>query len=94
MGDLFKCKVVLIYLTDAPPEFSNGVPIQDPRLEKINDRAFVMGVVPNMEGDWAAGLPIGIAFDQIGHFIEFPTEREFLERSSLWSLDERISLKN
>lgn len=94
MVDPFKCKVVIVYIMNASPEFSNGVPIQDPRLEEINGRIFVLGVVPNVEEDWAAGLPIGIAFDQIGHFIEFASEKEFFERSSLWNLDEKTSFKN
>ncbi len=81
---MFRGKIVLLYLINAPQEFRGGIAIHDPVVEEINGRFFVSGTVPNGLDDWSSGQRIGVAFDQIAHFLEFETEREFIEKSSFW----------
>lgn len=81
----FTGEVILIYLVNAPVEFQGGVAIRDPKMEETNGRVFVVGNVPKMLNDWSAGQRIGVAFDQVAHFLEFFTEKEFIERSASWN---------
>ncbi len=81
---LFKGKVVLIYMMNAAPEFSGGIAICDPVLEECNGRSFVVGTVPSMFDDWSSGQTVGVALDQIAHYLEFESEQEFIEKSSFW----------
>jgi hypothetical protein len=81
-GSLFKGKVVILYLINPHEAFSGGVAICDPKIEERQGRIFLVGEVPHSEGDWSSGLRIGVAFDQICHFIEFADTNEFLERTS------------
>jgi len=83
IGKFFKGKIVLLYLNNASEVFSGGVAVYEPKIEEWCGRTFLIGVVPSNPNDWSSGLRIGVAFDQIGHFLEFSDERDFLERMSL-----------
>jgi len=82
---LFRGKVVLVYMMNAAPEFSGGIAICDPVLEDNNGRCFVVGTVPNMFDDWSSGQTVGVALDQIAHYLEFSSEQEFIDKSSFWN---------
>jgi hypothetical protein len=82
---LFKGKVVLVYMINAAPEFSGGIAICDPVLEDSNGRTFIVGTVPGMFDDWTSGQTVGVALDQVAHYLEFPSEQEFIEKSSFWN---------
>jgi len=82
VDNVFVGKVVLIYLTDASDDFAGGIAIRDPRIENFNGLLFVTGVVPTGYHDWSSGQRIGVAFDQIAHFLEFEDEQEFMEKSA------------
>lgn len=82
----FGGKVVVLYLIDASPDFEGGVPILDPMLKEMNGRYFVVGIAPSMVDDWSSGQTVGVAVDQIAHFIAFTSEQEFLEWSASWYL--------
>ena len=83
-NQFFRGKVVLIYLLNAPEDFRAGLAISDPRIEEVNGRLFVIGTVPELLNDWSSGQRVGVAFDQIAHFLEFSSEQEFIDRSSSW----------
>ena len=80
---MFKGKVVLFYLINPPEAFVGGIAVSEPVLEERQGRKFVIGSVPLSPNDWTSGLSVGIAYDEIAHFLEFPDEREFLERSEM-----------
>lgn len=82
LGNLFKGKVVILYLVNPPEAFSSGVAVCDPNIEERHGRIFLVGRVPYSENDWSSGLRIGVAFDQIAHFLEFSDTNEFLEKTS------------
>ena len=42
-----------------------------------------MGFVPSGFYDWSSGQRIGVAFDQVAHFVEFENEKEFFEKVAL-----------
>ncbi|OGP91356.1 MAG: hypothetical protein A2157_18280 [Deltaproteobacteria bacterium RBG_16_47_11] len=79
----FKGRVLLVYLMNAPNAFLGGVVISNPKTEELFGRTFLIGDVPSTSNDWAAGSRIGIAFDQVSHFLEFSDENEYLEKSSI-----------
>jgi hypothetical protein len=78
----FKGKVVLVYLMQSHDAFSGGIAVKDPKIEQLQGLTFLRGNVPDGY-DWTSGLSISIRFDQIAHFIEFRTEQEFAEKSSI-----------
>ena len=82
LDHVFNSKVALIYLTDASDAFAGGIAVRDPKIENFNGRLFVTGVVPTGLHDWSSGQRIGVAFEQIAHFLEFENEQEFMEKSA------------
>jgi hypothetical protein len=78
---LLECKVALIYLISPPEEFAGGIAVGDPQVVEMEGRKFVAGISPECLNDWASGLRISVALDQIAHLIEFDSEEEFMERS-------------
>jgi hypothetical protein len=89
---VFIGKVALVYLTDAPEEFAGGLAIKDPVVENLNGRLFVTGVVPEGLQDWSSGQRIGVAFEQVAHFLEFESEQEFIEKSTFAFQDRTSTL--
>ncbi|MDJ0782061.1 MAG: hypothetical protein QNJ22_08810 [Desulfosarcinaceae bacterium] len=79
--NVFGGKVVLIYLVNAPESFSGGIPVVNPTIEEKEGRKFVIGHLPNNTNDWSSGLPIGVAMDQIAHYLTFASEEDFANKS-------------
>lgn len=77
---LFRGGVVLLYLIDPTEMFAGGLAIQNPELTEIDGRTFIRGMVPDNMDDWSAGQPIGVALDQVAHYVEFSDEQEFMEK--------------
>ena len=69
--------VVLIYLVNAPETFSGGIPVVNPTITEKGGSQFLVGRLPSNPNDWSSGLPIGIAMDQIAHYLVFPSEEDF-----------------
>lgn len=80
---VFKGKVLLVYLFNAPEALSAGIAISNPKIEELCGRTFLIGNVPSHSNDWASGSRIGIAFDQISNFLEFSDENDYLEKLSI-----------
>ncbi len=78
----FKGKVALVYLIQSHDAFSGGIAVKDPKIEELQGLTFLTGIVPD-GFDWTGGLAVSIRFDQIAHFVEFRTEQEFAEKSSI-----------
>ncbi|RJP52962.1 MAG: hypothetical protein C4583_05735 [Anaerolineaceae bacterium] len=79
---MFEGKVVLVYLIDPSEEFASGISISNPEVKDHYGRKFIYGTVPENSDDWASGLKVSVAFDQIAHFLEFSDEREFFDRNN------------
>jgi len=43
----------------------------------------VVGRVPSDPNDWSSGLPVGVALNQIAHYLVFSNEEEFLKKSEM-----------
>jgi hypothetical protein len=78
---MFKGKVVLLYLTNPPEDFTGGVAIVNPEIFEVENRRFVVGTAPERPYDWTSGLRASVAFDQIAYFLEFADESEFLAKT-------------
>jgi len=50
-------------------------------IEEREGRKFVVGRLPNTPSDWSSGLPIGVALDQIAHYLVFSSEEEYNSKS-------------
>jgi len=87
----FHSGVLLVYLKDAKDEFRGGVSICDPIFQKIEGRDFLVGTVPNVVNDWSCGQQIGIAFDQVVHFLGFNNETEFTDKLALIMTQDKTS---
>ena len=81
---IFKGEVVLFYLMNAPSEYSGGIVISNPKIQEVYGRVFVVGTVPNID-DWSVGATVGVALDQVAHYLEFSSEQEFKEKSAFWN---------
>ncbi len=79
---LFMGKIIIAYLNNPPAEFAGGIAITNPRIEEHNGRTFVIGQVPYSPDDWTSGLRVGLAYEQVTHFLEFTDEDEFFEKTS------------
>jgi hypothetical protein len=79
--DVFEGKVILIYLVNAPEAFAGGIPILNPTIEEKAGRKFIVGSLPNTPNDWSSGLPIGVALDQMAHYLAFSSEEDYLNKS-------------
>lgn len=80
---IFRGRVILVYLSNAAPEFRNGIAILHPQIKELFGQTYIVGVVPDDIDDWASGLRVGVIFDQVVHYIEFDTEDEYFERTSM-----------
>ncbi len=81
--NIFGGKVVLFYLTDPHESFAGGIPVLDPAIDEKLGRKFVVGLVPSDPNDWSSGLSVGIAVDQIAHYLVFSSEEEFIKKSEM-----------
>lgn len=79
----FKGRVILVYLKHGTEDIAGGIAISDPKIRNINDRLFVCGMTPAGIFDWTAGQRVGVALDEILHFVEFDNEQDFFEKSTL-----------
>ena len=77
--NMFKGKVILAYLVNPPDEFIGGIAISHPKLETLCGRHFVVGTVPENPSDWASGLRISVAFEQIAHYLELESHDDFFD---------------
>jgi len=75
--------ILLVYLVNAPDAFSGGIAVSNPKYEEISGRTFLIGNVTLNSNDWAAGSRIGIALDQISHFLEFADENDYAKKLSI-----------
>jgi len=82
LNNIFKGKVLLVYLINPPNEFTGGLAIATPRVEEKLGRYFVVGKVPGNPSNWTSGLSISVAFDQIAHYMEFADESDFIEKAA------------
>lgn len=76
----FNGKVLLVYLIRSPEAFAGGIVVGKPQIEELWGHTFLTGIVSGVH-DWSRGSRIAIRFDQIGHFVEFESEQEFVQRS-------------
>ena len=79
---MFKGKVIIVYLIDASEAFSMGLAILNPKVHDHYGRKFISGTVPNDPEDWASGLEISVALDQVAHFLEFADEDDYFDRGT------------
>jgi hypothetical protein len=79
---MFEGEVVLVYLIDPPEAFTSGIAIVNPEVQDHYGRNFITGTVPRDANDWTSGLRVGVALDQVAHFLEFPDERDFSQRNA------------
>jgi len=78
---MFEGRVVLFYMLNPPEAFAGGIAVLDPRIIDRWGQKFVVGRIPDGPDDWASGLRVSIAFDQVAHFLEFDSIEEYLEKS-------------
>lgn len=80
----FRGSILLVYLIAPAGAFEDGIPIRDPEFCDIKGRMFLVGTVPSSTNDWASGQRIGVAFDQVAHYLEFQNEDEFISGFNLY----------
>jgi hypothetical protein len=81
-SQVFHGKVVLVYIINPAAEFSNGVSIYRPEITDLFGRKYIVGTTPTDINDWTTGLRVGVALDQVVHYVEFADEIEYIERIS------------
>ncbi len=77
----FSDKVVLLYVAGAPAAIQNGVVLEYAEFRRCGGRLVVVGRQPHLVGsEWTANLESGVAWDQVVHWVVFPTREAFLAR--------------
>ena len=79
---VFQSSVIIVYLINSPEAFMGGIALKNPEIEERCGRQFLIGEVPFNPNDWTSGLKVGISFDQVAHYLEFPSEDEYFKRFS------------
>ncbi len=77
VADAWAGKVLLIYTAFAGPSSSAGVAIEEAHTEDHFGRSFLVGRVPQSQRDWAAGLQVAIAMDQVAHRLVFDSRQQY-----------------
>ncbi len=74
--------IMLIYTAFAGPSSASGVAVEGCRTETHFGRSFLVGTVPLSQRDWAAGLRVAVAWDQVAHCLVFDSVAEYERRLS------------
>ncbi len=80
LPDVLEGNILLVYTRFSGPQAASGVPLQAARVENILGRLFIVGIVPQETNDWAAGLKTCLAWDEVAHFVLFPSLHEYRVR--------------
>ena len=67
------------YLANVPIEYP--VTLDSPIFERQAGRMFVVGkVVASASNDWASGVLVSVAWDQVTQYMVFDSEKDFTSR--------------
>ena len=79
----FNGKVVVVYLDNAPRGCEDGVVMEYPAFEKRNERIYLRGRIPELEGqEWVSQCQTAVTWDSVIHYIEFKTIEEYRKRTT------------
>ena len=78
----FAGKTVVVYVANAPGGVESGIMLEYPEFKKFNDRLFLTGRMPQVDGYWATNLSGGIAWDSVVHYLVCNTSEELKARLS------------
>ena len=77
----FTDKVVTFYVADAPRGIEAGIAMEHVEFERLGDRLFAIGRVPEMAGsEWVSHLQSAIAWDSVVHYLVFESRDDFRTR--------------
>ena len=75
----FSNKAVTFYLANVPLEYA--VTLESPSLEVQAGRVFAVGnAVPSASHDWASGVRVSVAWDQVSQYLVFDTAEEYSKK--------------
>jgi hypothetical protein len=67
------------------------VSVAKARLEARGGRQFLVGAIADSARDWASGLRVEVAWDQVAHVVVFDTLEEYQRRiadtPAMWELE-------
>jgi len=84
----FGGEVVLFYLVNPPEVFVGGIPIVNPVIEGKEGLQFVVGNMPSDPRDWTSDMPVGVALNQVAHYLVFPSLDDFYQKSEFFTFGE------
>jgi hypothetical protein len=77
----FSGKVVVLYVAGAPAAIQSGVVLEYAEFRRCGGRLVVLGRQPHFAGsEWTSNMESGVAWDQVIHWVVFPTREAFLAR--------------
>ena len=77
----FSGKVVVLYISAAPAAIQNGVVLEYAEFRRYGGRLVVVGRQPHVPGsEWTSNVESGVAWDEVVHWVVFPTREAFLAR--------------
>ncbi len=87
-GDLpdFHGKVVVFYLSDAPPPVQDGAVLEYASFKTYGHKLFVVGRVPEIDpenGDWIANLQGAIAWEAVTGYLIFESRDDYINRMGI-----------
>ena len=73
--------VVVLYVAGAPAAIQNGLVLEYAEFTRYGGRLVVIGRQPHFVGsEWTGNMESGVAWDQVVHWVVFPTREDFLAR--------------
>ena len=91
----FKGKIIIVYLDNAPEGCAEGVLLDYPHFVKRNDRIFLSGRIPEIDGqEWVAGTQASVLWDAVIHYLEFKSLDDYRGRLEDYkpTLSERLRM--
>jgi hypothetical protein len=84
----FSGKVIVLYIRAAPAAIQISVVLEYAEFRRYGGRLVVVGRQPSVPGgEWTSNVESGVAWDEVVHWVVFPTREAFLARvpaSGLW----------
>ena len=86
--NIFGGEVVLVYLVNPPEAFVSGIPIVNPVIEEKKGVKFVVGNMPSDPRDWTSDMPVGVALNQVAHYLVFASLQDFYKKYEFFTFNE------
>ncbi len=81
----FNGKIIIVYMKNAPQGCADGVLMEYPHFVKRNDRIFLTGRVPEIDGqEWVSGTQTSVDWDSVIQYLEYKSLNDYQMRIEVY----------